>query len=127
MLTNMENIMSNGDLMIGMLYQVHVSQTLSKNPIMHHEFKTVNVDFSKLTGQVVVDCYEKYKQTDQAQLKSSVDFEPRFWAKMYTDTMVKAQNEGKNIARVPNGCCNTPQCGIRKFYEIMHEYCSEIE
>ena len=116
-------------MMVGILYQVHTQMTRT-NPITYHEFPIPKISFSIFTPELLDTtteiCFEKYKNTKEGELYSSVDVNPSFWTDVYVNTMYKAQVEKNKIGKIPNGCCTIETCGIRKYYEIIHDYCMNI-
>jgi len=123
------------DMLLQLLYQTHVTAT-TQSPICHHEFPKLNLDESKLQDgnnvyqallhRCLEDCYAEYKTTDQAKMKGSVDIDPGVWMQFFLISVFAAKNNNTEI-KVPNGCCNTDQCGIKKFYEIIYEHLKNIE
>jgi len=116
------------DMMLKLLHQTHISAT-TQNPICHHEFPKLNIELSQLNdntiNKCIDECYLKYKTTDEGHIRSSVDINPKAWVNIFIFSMVKATNASGNI-QVPNGCCNTDKCGIKKFYEIIYEHFSGL-
>ena len=116
------------DMILKLLYQTHISATM-QNPICHHEFPKLNIDLSQINDNIITkridECYVKYKTTDEGQIRSSVDINPDEWVDIFIIAMVKSIDASGNI-QVPNGCCNTDKCGIKKFYEIIYEHFSDL-
>jgi hypothetical protein len=125
----MEGLNLNPDMMLQLLYQTHVSATI-QNPICHHEFPKLNIVESQIDDDTVKNCYDecyvKYKTTEEGKARGSVDIQPGTWINIFIDSMLKANNEDSNI-QVPNGCCNTDKCGIKKFYEIIYEHFAKLD
>jgi len=123
------------DMILQLLYQTHVTATIN-SPICHHEFPKLNLDESKLQDKnkdyqallqkCLEDSYVEYKTTDQAKMRGSVDVNPGTWMHFFLNAVLTAKNNNTKI-QVPNGCCNTDQCGIKKFYEIIYEHLKNIE
>jgi len=112
-------------MMVQLLYQTHAQMTKT-NPITYHEFPVPNMDFKDLVDPIeklenlIKTAYGTYQQTEQGKLYGSVDVNPSFWTSIYISAMAQARIDQNTIGRVPNGCCNVDRCGIRKFYEVLH-------
>ena len=123
------------DMLLQLLYQTHVTAT-TQSPICHHEFPRLNLDESKLVDgnkayqaifqKCLEDSYAEYQTTEQGKLRGSVDLNPGVWMQFFLRAVFTAKNNNTEI-KVPNGCCNTDQCGIKKFYEIIYEHLKNIE
>ena len=116
----------NPDMMLQMMYNGHVSCTLH-DPVCHHEFEKIIINRNILTHDFLLkccnECYDEYKKTDNAKLRGSVDINPLVWVNIFIQNMVMCQEKDKLY--IPNGCCNTDNCGIKKFYEILYKYFEE--
>jgi len=111
------------DMLLNILYQTHVTAT-STNPICHHEFSMLSIDEKVFQDENILnkcfnDSYAEYQNTDQGKLRGSVDVNPGTWMHFFLNAFLTAKNNNTEI-KVPNGCCNTDQCGIKKFYEIIY-------
>lgn len=109
---------------IKMLYNMHAQCTLC-NPITHHKFsmKNINIDTDNLPPEIVNICMHKYKLTPEGKLYGSVDVDPLYWTKVFFASYNIAKQNDKSDFYVPNGCCNVDTCGIKKYYEVLYDYC----
>ena len=111
----------NGEMMVKMLYQMHTHNTLY-NPICYHDHNTEKIPNDlKLSDDYLKHCMKIYKTTAEGALYGSVDVDPSFWYKIWYAKITEAKKNGVKIAKLPNGCCTTVRCGIRKFYEILSQ------
>ena len=114
------------NMLLQTMYNVHVNCTLNK-PICYHEFEKIIIKRNILTHKFLLkccdDCYNEYKKTEQANLRGSVDINPIVWVNIFIQYAI--MSEEKDKLYIPNGCCNTDNCGIKKFYEIVYDYFKE--
>lgn len=101
-----------------LLFTNHVQMTQT-SPITHNEVEIADgvidaSDTEKMT-KWLNNSYDEFKKLKLP--RGSVDISPNYW--LYV--LVTAYNERKDGSPkllVPNGCCNTDHCPIKKFYEI---------
>ncbi|GAG34923.1 unnamed protein product, partial [marine sediment metagenome] len=114
------------------LFQMHVSQTMSEKPPFTHAINGVEVGdlnigklrtlnnnnveaFSKI-------CYKIFKERYPRCLKGSVDIDPLIWVRIALNHLIKKIHEqDKDMFVFPNGCCTHEHCSINLFYEIIVE------
>lgn len=112
--------------MVGLLYQMHVQQTISNNPPFHHIVENITLDdldfslINSITENNIADfakqCFIKYKERQTNSAYGSVDFDPVIWTKI---AIMNLSTEKPFV--FPNGCCNQKICSINNFYEIILE------
>ena len=110
----------NPNNILQILYEAHINIALT-DPIKYHIFKQKLNDYDKymkddIITEIVSNVYKKYKEEPESKFKSSVDVNPEIWVKIYLESMKN------NNGEVPNGCCNTNNCGIKKYYEVIDKY-----
>ena len=111
--------------MVKLLFQTHVHCTLN-SPIEYHKFAMISLDLNDVPQNIVDTCYNKYKQTPEGSLRGSVDVDPVFWTNVFFSSYNLAKENNKSEFNVPNGCCNNKNCGIKKFYEFLYDFCCDI-
>lgn len=111
------------NMLLQTMYNVHVNCTINQ-PVCYHEFDKIIINRNILTQDFLLkccnDCYTEYKNTECAKLRGSVDINPIIWVNIFIQNTLNCQDKDKLF--IPNGCCNTDNCGIKKFYEIIYEY-----
>jgi hypothetical protein len=113
----------NPDILLKILYESHINNTLN-NPITYHIFEKKLNNYDKfikddIITEIISNVYKKYKEEPESKFKGSVDINPSIWVKIYLESM--KNNNGRSV-QVPNGCCNTNKCGIKKYYELIDKY-----
>lgn len=111
---------------IKLLYNMHSHNTLN-NPICCHTFKMIDIDVENIPNNIIQLCFDKYKSSQEGSLYGSVDINPEFWTNIFFSSYLLAKKNNKHVFNVPNGCCNIDTCGIKKFYELLYEFCKNIE
>jgi hypothetical protein len=117
------------DMLLNMLYQTHVHST-EHQPFCYHTFPKLNIDENKLQDaellhKCINEAYVEYKTTEPGKLKGSVDVNPVKWMQFFLESVLLSNKNNADI-QAPNGCCNTKNCGIKKFYEILYEHLSKL-
>lgn len=110
---------------VKLLFETHVQMTLN-SPLTYHKFTMIKLNLDNIPKTIVDDCFNKYKTTPEGSLYGSVDIDPVFWTNIFFASYNLAKQNNKTNFNVPNGCCTTNNCGIKKYYELLYEYCCDL-
>jgi len=113
-------------MLLNLMFNTHVQVTRSNNPITYHKFLLNDINYTlyynkNSINKIANHIYSKYKLEPESKLKGSVDINPNIWVEFYLKNMID------NNGNVPNGCCNTDNCGIKKFYYLIDVYIKKLD
>ena len=121
------------NMMIKMLFQMHVQNTLSPQHFKHIiTIKQLNSERIKMLinseanfREFVKYIYGKFKELNL--LYGSVDCDPVFWAHVCIKTICETYNSSTlaTTFTIPNGCCTQDNCSINQYYDLIGSYCSQ--
>tara|TARA_A100001015_G_C14725911_1_gene607872 strand:- start:252 stop:608 length:357 start_codon:yes stop_codon:yes gene_type:complete len=105
-----------------MMYKTHI-YSAEKNPICLHTFNRIRLDENilqdtALLEKITENAYNKYKRTSQGKRISTVDVNPLQWTRFLMEAILSCNT---TYIKAPNGCCNSKDCGIKKYYEIVYD------
>lgn len=104
----------NPEVLLQMLFQVHVQTTMHK-PLCFHEFSAEDLKMNSNPKTVLESAVQLYKQLPCSKTYGSVDVNPHFWFSVFCNSIAKP------TFQVPNGCCTSEQCPVKLFYECIYK------
>lgn len=128
---------NNGNMIIELLFQAHAMNTINSPLIIN----TVTGDLRKIKNNIIINGTDSVFDEVLEEFKTSftcyctVHHEPNFWRSIFGKSFYDTQkiknyinmqkgddtivfDDYEYIVKIPNGCCTTEQCPVKKFYEI---------
>ena len=108
-----------------LLFCAHVQNTES-NPLCYNRIdisKIKNVPHSEEKFKKLIQTtFSKFKTCKEGKSVGSVHYNPEYWTFIFLS--VYDQTKNTEFIDIPNGCCTSKSCPIKKYYELLGEILS---